>query len=595
MIRKFYIGFLLFFAAVYYYQPIEVADTGWHLSTGRWIISHGAVPHSDLFPIESKPKPWIFTQWLGSTLLALPYLCGGVGGLKIFRDSVFVLTIALFLLYSRRKLPLAILMLTTVCLIYGVGTRCLTRSFIFNHFFIALFLIILFRFIKCRSPRLLYFLPLLALVWGNIHLGSFVYGFLILGAFLTSETLLLLNSKPGGSFDLSRADVRGTYKHVWIVLGLFTVCVGVTPYGWEGFLYPYKVFLFPDYINFYNFTFNVVENKPPVYLLTAEGKWFWGMLALTAAYFWLGKKKHLFSFLLFIVTLFLFISFSRGSDLFAIVCAYIIADQSVNDSDPNKLPVWFRKVPWNKWVALAVFICLCAHMVKIAEKKAYLKGNEIPFLSLDYIPNHPKDSVDFLQSLKISGHVFCNEHTGSYILEDGYPALKTLVDGRQLEAGYFQEYFKATEEPRKYWPEVEKRFDITIVILDLFLPISGKLNLYLNQNDQWLLVNVDKSYVTYIKKGIYDLPAEIADFSKNLSLISASREDHRALMDLAKSDRTRLPINGLFRQSQFIDVLEEGVTLLDLGYTEAAVQKFAQSLSIDPVVTKKALKIKILK
>jgi hypothetical protein len=34
-------------------------DTYWHLAVGRWILDHGAVPHSDPFSFTMTGAPWI--------------------------------------------------------------------------------------------------------------------------------------------------------------------------------------------------------------------------------------------------------------------------------------------------------------------------------------------------------------------------------------------------------------------------------------------------------------------------------------------------------------------------------------------------------
>lgn len=585
---------LCVFGVIFFYQPLESSDTGWHIATGKWILTHHSVPYEDPFSINpQQPTKWIFTQWLGSTLLAMPYLWGGPEALKIFRDFIFVLTVIIFIFYARHKIPFPLVLGTATLMMYGLGTRCLARSFIFNFIFISIMLIILFSFQKNRSVKQLYILPAIALFWGNIHLGSFVYGVLILTVFLFSTVLRLSHEYHRETDKMVRINLKKLLTHVGLMYVLYFLCVGITPYGVAGFLYPYKVFLIPDYINFYKFTFSVVENMSPSYLLSWSGSWFVGLSVIAIITFIICKKKDLFSLLLFVIAFFFFIAFSRGSDFFTIVCSYIIVDQINSGVIKDKLPTWFSRLQLARWTYVVLILVISMQLIKIANQKAYLNGQERQMFLLNYIPNHPKDSIDFLKSFNITGNIFCNEHTGSYILGAEYPNMKTLVDGRQINQQYFQDYFNVTADPEKYWRGIEKQFQIQIVVLDAAFPISARLMRYLNEENSWQIVNVDNTFVTFIKKGVYRLPKSVDSFENTLITTRATENEHHEIMNLALNEKGQKKFSTISALPQYIDILEEGVTLIELGYSEAAVKKFARALEIDPNMTKKALHIQL--
>jgi hypothetical protein len=45
-------------------------DTGWHVRTGEWILSHGRVPEKDLFSFTRTGQTWFAWEWLSDVLLA---------------------------------------------------------------------------------------------------------------------------------------------------------------------------------------------------------------------------------------------------------------------------------------------------------------------------------------------------------------------------------------------------------------------------------------------------------------------------------------------------------------------------------------------
>src|SRR5712692_4263043 len=45
-------------------RPVRSYDFFWHLTTGRWIVEHRALPSYDAFALASAHVPWINGEWL---------------------------------------------------------------------------------------------------------------------------------------------------------------------------------------------------------------------------------------------------------------------------------------------------------------------------------------------------------------------------------------------------------------------------------------------------------------------------------------------------------------------------------------------------
>src|SRR3954454_4808244 len=56
-------------------------DVSWHIATGKWILDHSAIPHTDPFSFTWFGKPWVPIEWLAEVIYASAYrLCGSRRG-----------------------------------------------------------------------------------------------------------------------------------------------------------------------------------------------------------------------------------------------------------------------------------------------------------------------------------------------------------------------------------------------------------------------------------------------------------------------------------------------------------------------------------
>ena len=186
----------IFLFLLFYHKAIETEDVWLHLNTGRWIVNHLQVPHEDKFPFASERTPYVCHEWLASSLIYLAYKAEGFAGLKLYRSLFFLFSIAIFFLYSFRRLPFSLLALLILLMSYGLFQRCLLRPEIFNLLFVQVFLIVLFSYEKSPSRWKLFILPLISVLWLNLHMmGAFIYGGMTIFIFLLSALTKIIRHK----------------------------------------------------------------------------------------------------------------------------------------------------------------------------------------------------------------------------------------------------------------------------------------------------------------------------------------------------------------------------------------------------------------
>ena len=77
---------------------ISESDTFWHLKTGEWIVSHGAIPRVDPFSATVNGKPWLDWEWLFQVGIYVLYAWAGFKALVVGKAVIVFLTgVVLFL------------------------------------------------------------------------------------------------------------------------------------------------------------------------------------------------------------------------------------------------------------------------------------------------------------------------------------------------------------------------------------------------------------------------------------------------------------------------------------------------------------------
>jgi hypothetical protein len=170
-------------------QILQDSDTGWHVRSGERILATGSVPREDPFSFSAAGRPWFAWEWLSDIGMALLHRSGGLGALVAASAVVLALSFAL-----AQRLGLALggapLLTFGVTLLGATASMIhwLARPHLVSYLFATVFLGVLESGGPRRSPRLLLALPLLTLLWCNLH-GAFPIGLVILGAYLLGALL----------------------------------------------------------------------------------------------------------------------------------------------------------------------------------------------------------------------------------------------------------------------------------------------------------------------------------------------------------------------------------------------------------------------
>ncbi len=179
----------LFSLAVFLFalSPVSQSDTGTIIKTGEYIISHWSVPRVDIFSLSAGGAQFIAHFWLAAVIF---YFLDAINPwtLIIFSALFTSASAILFLLFGRRLSGSLLLPAVLLPPLFALTLELwVPRAQIFSYLGVILLLIYLNYFPARHHSRLfLSFLPLLFLLWANLHAGV-ILGLLILTIFIATH------------------------------------------------------------------------------------------------------------------------------------------------------------------------------------------------------------------------------------------------------------------------------------------------------------------------------------------------------------------------------------------------------------------------
>lgn len=178
--------FFLILTGCFITWPIMITDTDlwYHLTGGRSFWQTGSIAQDAFFSYVSPPKSWYNYYWLFQAAIYKLFQGAGYYGLVALRCILYGVTagfICLFFVRGRenRTELFAGLSLFICCTLVILNRELLVRPHLFSYLFIVLFLYIL----EFRRDRI-WLLPLLGILWSNLHGIEYPVMFLIAGAYL---------------------------------------------------------------------------------------------------------------------------------------------------------------------------------------------------------------------------------------------------------------------------------------------------------------------------------------------------------------------------------------------------------------------------
>lgn len=525
-------------------KPVQDGDLYWHLQSGEWIAHHGSLPKIDPFSHsqndavtsqESLQQQFTLKQyWLGQLVLYGLWLAGGSTGIVLFRAFIYMtILIFLFVWMARRQSGYAPFILA-----FLVGNLLCSypneRPQLFSFLFFPILLFLLETLRQHTTQKLSYaviFLPLVMLVWANIH-GAFLLGLVIVAIYLGLSLLL-----PGRPKNIE-------------LLGACVLTIAVSflnPSGWNGFL-----LLFQSAISAYQPNIIIMEYLTPwraAVDLKEFFPWYWSFVGLLVVALFL-KRKSLEPIPVVVLLFLLVVSLSALRHMIYLLLAA-----------PLLLPYLGRWKVNGTALKIAMGVVLVLWLGTRDFSNAFSFGAH---------RNFPGEAVKFINEKKINGNFFNFYDWGGYLGLNSTE--KNFIDGRGLFVKASADY-DAVMNAKSNWRDILLHYNVHALILPGVQLGSGRIyplvrSLYFDSS--WKLVYHDDVALIFVK-----------DNEINQSIVTNFNQDKRNIYEHVLT-RAAWILKEEDLTNQIDLLLTIGDTASFLGYKDRALAAYRQVLEKDP-------------
>jgi hypothetical protein len=453
-------------------------DTGWHIRTGEWIIQNRQVPYSDIFSFSKSGQPWFAWEWAWDVCFAWIHQLGGLPAV-VFVNLVLlsVIFVLLFQLVRRLCPNELVSALVTLLALAGTSIHWLARPHLVSWLFILIFGHILSRS-KDGRCSLLYTLPLLMILWTNLH-----------GAFFVGIALVFIYAA-----DPLVGVYRGT--HSFAEAKPFLLCGAACLLA--SFINPYTYSLHLHVLSY------LLDSKQVENILEFQSINFRHPLALyfelflafgAIAAFQSLRKGQFTEAILILLWAHLALVSIRNIPIFLLFVAPFVARSLAEWVSPFKCFVAaaaefhaLERLPRFHAVSVAGFALLAVLMAKPGEAK---------LLRSEYDPaKYPAWAVEQLRANHVSS-IFTDDEWGDYLIYKLYPVGHVFVDGRSdFYGAEFESRYISLMNVRYDWERDLTAYGVNTVLLRVEAPLAGALK----QSPHWKVVYDDGIALIFLRE-----------------------------------------------------------------------------------------------
>lgn len=448
--------------AVLVFTPLSVrllgdAGIGWHIRTGQQILATHAIPRVDPFSATMVGKPWYAWEWLYDLVVGELDSHLGLNGVVWFTALVIAAVFAgVFRQLIRDGTHLCIA-LGLVLLATGAATiHFLARPHVWSWLFtLAWFAILdstermsvdrLGQSFQSSRPKIaqkaLWVLPLLILVWVNVH-GGFVIGFVLLAIFWLGAAWSWFRAN-GQRIEESLQKIAARQRTSDLTLvGLLSVAASfVNPYGWKLHAHIYHYLSNRFLMN------HIDEFRSPDFHGIAQRCFLVLLLIAIATLAAPGRELRLSGLLTVLFAVYAGLYASRNipvSALLLVLVAGPLLSRSGSGlaAGSGRLSFFQRmsnvesRLRGHLWPVLALVVTFL-----IASNGGRI--GQTTLMAARFDPRRmPVEAVDHLTQTGVRGPVLAPDFWGGYLIYRVYPKMQVVVDDRHdlYGSGLFKSY-----------------------------------------------------------------------------------------------------------------------------------------------------------
>lgn len=478
------------------------AGIGWHIRTGQQIFSVHTIPRVDPFSASMAGKPWFAWEWLYDVAVGWLDSVAGLNGVVWLTAFVIAATFGwLFRLLVIRGTNFFFALFLTLLALSASTIHFLARPHVFSWLFTLAWFWILdsternaLRGLHDRGDRVLWLLPVLMMIWVNVH-GGFLLGVVLLGIFWLSALWILLSAKESRIESIALRFAAGNLLRSLTWVGLLSIVASlVNPYGWKLYQHIY------GYLTDSFLMDHIDEFQSPNFRGVAQKCFLALLLVAVAALAVRGRGLRLSNVLVALFAVYAGLTASRNLPISAILLAMIVGPLApaigIGDRFAGSKSAIESGLKQHLWPAIAVIATFV-----IAIHGGRVGSGQI--MNAHFGPKRmPIEAVNYLQAHDLGGPVLAPDYWGGYLIYRLYPQVRVVVDDRH--DFYGQEFLKSYVRMihvEQGWQDFLREQHPRCVLL----PRNSALANVLLHTNGWKVTYTDELSIAFVWTGIPEL------------------------------------------------------------------------------------------
>lgn len=507
---------LVAWCAVLLAQKIDlpVADIGRHIKNGGILVHASwhdkwAVLHQNFYSYTEPDHEFINHHWLSGVVFYFVHQAAGFKGLSVFYISIVAGAFYLFFRLAQKIAGSAVAAILAILVLPIIASRAEIRPEGFTYLLMGVYYWILWKsgnnaesstFAEASpsvktsedksadrhgSHKWLWVLPVLMLLWVNLHIG-FIFGFLILGAFWLKELITNFRSPK--------------FRQLSIVTFLCVIAGLINPFFIKGLLYPLNIFRSYGYM--------IVENQSVMFLerLGMGSNLYFGLfkfLLILAGLSFVarlikqrGWKKFPYqNFLLLGTAGALSFLAIRNFPVFGLLFLPITAGNIKAIMPEAKHPA-YKILP-----GLIAIVILIFGSFRFWENYKFQQAT----FGIGLMPGAER-AAEFFKANNIQGPIFNNYDIGGYLIYHLFPSWQVFTDNRPeaYSIDLFQKDYIPAQQDNQKWAELAAKYGFNTVFFshrDL-TPWGQAFLISRVQDSEWAPVYADAYNIIFLKKNL---------------------------------------------------------------------------------------------
>ncbi len=463
-------------------------DTWWHLRSGQYILENLTIPTTDPFSHTRGDMLWIDHGWLAQIFWYGLYALGGWAAVALALAAL--VTLAFWFVWQQID---ANLFVAAAAMILGAIVSSVVwaaRPQMVSFVLTAVVAYLLHRY-KRQKGDLLPWLPLVMLLWVNVH-GGFAIGFMLMMAYLAGEAannLTRHHEDPAASWT--------RLKHLLLAVIVSLAVVVINPHTWRMWLYPFQTVGIGALREF------IQEWQSPNFHLIWVQPFILMLLLVIAALARTTRRADWTDLALVAMWTIWALFAARNIAIFGVVVTPILA-RYADLAWTEQWHRWgFQRVPFSQplaasrrrsgvilnWGLLALIVV--AALIKIAlplTPGANLKAEQ---------DSLPYEAVNFLQDTQPAGPLFNSYNWGGYLIFRLWPDYPVYIDGRTdlYDDAFIRRYLEVMVADEG-WQQTLDEDGINLI----FIEANSTLAKFLPLEAGWQELYRDEMAVIYSRK-----------------------------------------------------------------------------------------------